>query len=166
MSTSISRAIDGEILAERQPRAQRRLDVGHQQRRADALARHVADEQREVAVAEREVVEEVAADLARRDRHALDLRRAQAQRPVRQHVVLNLAAELQLAADALLLDHRVLMALDVFGHLVEGARQLADLVVRADLHPRAVVAFGDAVHAVVERREVAGQAGRTTARCR
>ena len=41
----------GEILAEGEARAQRRLDVGHQQRGADALARHVADEQRQIAVA-------------------------------------------------------------------------------------------------------------------
>ena len=40
----------GEIGLVRQPRAQRRLDVRHQQRRADALARDVADEQREAAV--------------------------------------------------------------------------------------------------------------------
>ena len=71
--------------------------------------------------------------------------------------MLDLPAELELAADALLLDDDVLMAFDVLGHLVEGAREPADLVVRSDLHARAVVAFRDAVHAVVERREVARQ---------
>ena len=60
-----------------------------------------------------EVVEEVAADFARRHRHALDLRQAEPQRRLRQHVVLNLPAELELAPDALLLDRRALMLLDV-----------------------------------------------------
>ena len=56
-----------EIGLERQPRPQRRLHVGHQQRGADALARHVADEQRQPSVRQREVIEEVAADFARRE---------------------------------------------------------------------------------------------------
>ena len=56
-----------EIRLVRQPRAQRRLDVGHQQRGADALAGHVADEQREPTVGQHEVVEEIAADFTRRE---------------------------------------------------------------------------------------------------
>ena len=44
--------------------------------------------------------------------------------PLRQHVVLDLAAELELASDAFLLDGDVLMAFDVLRHLVEGAASL------------------------------------------
>ena len=56
---------------------------------------------------QREVVEEVAADLARRHRDALHLRQAEVQRRARQHVGLNLPAELELAAwMPLLLDER------------------------------------------------------------
>ena len=118
-----------EILAEREPRAQRRLDVGHEQRRAHALARHVADEQRNPSVAQREVVEEIAADFLGRHRHALDLGQPEAERALRQHVVLDLAAELELALDPLLLDRRALVQLDVLGHLVERRGEPADLVV-------------------------------------
>ena len=160
MSTSSSCASDGEILAEREARPQRRLEVRHQQRRADALARHVADEQGDAAVAQLEVVEEVAADFARRHRHALDLGQAEHQRPLRQHVVLDLAAQLELAADPLLRHGRPLVLLDVGGHLVERDGEPADLVVRSHRHARAVVAFGDAVDAVAERVEVARQARR------
>ena len=53
--------------------------------------------------------------------------RPEVQRRVRQHVVLNLAAQLELALDALLLDGRLLMVLDVRGHLVERQRELARL---------------------------------------
>ena len=119
-----------EILAEREPRAQRRLDVRHQERRADALARDVADEQRDAPVGQREVVEEIAADFLGRHRHALDLGQAEAQRALRQHVVLDLAAELELALDPLLLDGRALVQLDVLGHLVERGGEPADLVLR------------------------------------
>ncbi len=59
-----------QIGFERQPRPQRRLHVGHQQRGADALAGDVADQQRQAAVRQREVVEEVAADLARGKRES------------------------------------------------------------------------------------------------
>ena len=119
-----------EILAEREPRAQRRLDVRHEERGADALARDVADEQRDAPVGQREVVEEIAADFPGRHRDALDLGQPEAQRRLRQHVVLNLPAELELALDPLLLDRRALVLLDVLGHLVEGPGQPADLVVR------------------------------------
>ena len=77
-----------------------------------------------------EVVEEVAADFARRHRHALDLRQSETERRVRQHLVLNLASELELALDALLLDGGALMPLDVLRHLIECHRELADLVAR------------------------------------
>ena len=75
-----------EILTEREPRAQRRLDVRHEERGADALARDVADEQRDPAVGQREVVEEIAADFLGRHRDALDLGQPEAQRTLRQHV--------------------------------------------------------------------------------
>ena len=73
---------------------------------------------------------------------------------MRLHVVLNLAAELELAPDALLLDGGTLMALDVLGHLIERRRQRADLVAAAHLDARAVVAVRDALHALRERRKI------------
>ena len=85
------------------------------------LPGHVAHQQRDVAVVEHEVVEEVAADFARRHRDALHFGEAEVQRRMRQHFVLNLPAELELAADAFLLHRRALVALDVGGHAVEGA---------------------------------------------
>ena len=106
---------------------------------------------------EREVVEEIAADFLGRNRDALDLGQPEAQRALRQHVVLDLPAELELALDPLLLDGRALVQLDVLGHLIEGGGEPADLVVRPDLDAGAVVAGRDAVHAVAERRQIPRQ---------
>ena len=97
----------------------------------------VADEQRDQAGIELEVVEEIAADFARRHRDPLYFGQAEMQRRVRQHVRLNLPAQLELAADALLLDRRALVLLDVGGHAVERRRQPADLVARFHRHARA-----------------------------
>ena len=84
---AVDRPGDGrEVLAQRETRAQRRLDVRHEQRRADAFARDVADEQRDLAVGDLKVIEEVAADFARRHRDALDFRQAESKRRVRQHL--------------------------------------------------------------------------------
>ena len=148
-------AVDGfgdrrQPLAEREARAQRRLDVGHQQRGADPLAGHVADQQRDEARVELEVVEEVAADFARRHRDALHFRQAEVQRRARLHVRLDLAAQLELAADPLLFDRRALVLLDVGGHAVERRRQPADLVARFHRHARAVVPLRDAADAAGE----------------
>ena len=107
------------------------------------------------SVGQREVVEEVAADFPRRDRHALDLRQPESEGALRQHVVLDLTAELELAPDPFLLDRGALVPLDVLGHLVERRGQPADFVVRPDLDARAVVAVRDAVDAVAERRQIA-----------
>ena len=114
-------AVDGlgdrrQSLAEGEAGAERGLDVRHQQRGADALAGHVADEQRDEAGVELKVVEEVAADFARRHRDALHFGQAEMQRRARQHLGLDLPAQLELAADALLFDRRALVLLDVGGH--------------------------------------------------
>ena len=85
----------------------------------------------------------------------LHLGQTELERRLRQHVVLNLPAELELAADALLLDERPLVQLDVGGHLIEGAGQPPDLVVRLAPHARAVVALRDAVHAFAQALEIA-----------
>ncbi len=143
-----------EILTEREPRAQRRLDVRHEERGTHALARHVADEQRNPPVAQREVVEEIAADFLGRHRHALDLGQPEPERALRQHVVLDLAAELELALDPFLLHRRALVKLDVFGHLIERLGEPADLVVGSDLDARAVVAERDAPYTLAERRQI------------
>src|SRR2546423_1035933 len=79
---------------------------------------------------QREVVEEIAADFARGHRDALHLGQAEAQRRLRQHVVLNLAPELELALDALLTDDCALVGFDVGGHLIERMRKIADLIAR------------------------------------
>ncbi len=146
-----------QILAEREARAQRRLDVRHQQRGADALAGHVADEQRDLAAVEHEVVEEVAADFARRHRDALDLGQPETQRRLRQHVVLDLPAELELAADALLLDRGALCRSTSAAIWLNAVASWPTSSLRSHFDARAVVALRDAVDAVAERRQVARQ---------
>ena len=127
---AIDRAGDGrKILSEREARAERRLDVRHQQRGADALTGDVADEQCDLAVRHLKVIEEIAADFTRRHRDALDFGQTETKRPVRQHLGLDLTPELELALDALLLHRRALMLLDVFRHLVERDGEPAHLVV-------------------------------------
>ena len=71
--------------------------------------------------------------------------------------MLDLPAQLELPSNPLLLDDGVLMAFDVLRHLVEGAGEPADLVVRSDLHARAVVSLRDSVDAVIELRQVPRQ---------
>ena len=71
--------------------------------------------------------------------------------------MLDLPAQLELPSDPFLLDDDVLMAFDVLRHLVEGASEPADLVVRSDLHTRAVVPVRDSVDAVIELRQVPRQ---------
>ena len=102
-----------EVLAKREACPQGRLNVRHQERSADALARDVADEEGNPSVMEREVVEKIAADFLRRNRHALELGQPESERALRQHVVLDLPAELELALDPLLLDGRSLVLLDI-----------------------------------------------------
>ena len=109
---------------------------------------------------QREVVEEITADLARRHGHALHFGQAEMQRRVRQHLVLNLPAQLELAPDALLLHGRPLVLLDVRGHLIEGRRELSDLVRRLDVHARVIFPLRNAADAFRQRRQVARQAAR------
>ena len=89
-----------------------------------------------LAVLLHELVEEVAADFPGRHRRAFDFRQADLERLARQHVVLNLSSELELALDALLIEGRTLVSFDVVNHLVERPRQVADLVVGRHGHPR------------------------------
>ena len=96
----------------------------------------------------------LAADLARRHGHTLHLRQPEIELAVRQHLALDLASELEFAADPFLFDGGVLMALDIGGHLVERARQLTDLVVGPHRHARPVVTCRDAPDAVAERAQV------------
>ena len=135
----------------RQSRAERRLHVGHQQRGADALARHVPDEQREALVGKREIIEEVAAHLTRRNGDALDLRCTETQRGTRQHLGLDLTGQFQLAPQPLLLDHQLLVPLEVLGHLVERPGERAELVAGADRHPSREITGGELPDARVER---------------
>jgi hypothetical protein len=131
----------GEILAKAQSDLERRLDVGHEQGRADALPRDVAHQQRDVSAVEHEVIEKISSDLTSRHGHARHFSETKMQRRVRKHFVLNLPAELELATDAFLLHRRALMTLDVCGHAVEGDGEFADLVIRQHGHARVVIAF-------------------------
>ena len=149
-----------QVALERQARADRRLHVRHQQRGRNALARDVAHQDRDLAVREREVVEEIAAHLARRDRDAADLGEAGAKRPARQELLLDAPADLELLADPLLLDPPLLVAAQVARDAVEGLGQAAELaaVRHGDLH--AEVARRERLGALRERGEVARHAPR------
>ena len=87
----------GEIRLVRKAGAQRRLDVGHQERRAHALARHIADEQSQPAVGQYEVVEEVSADFGPGERRSSA---GPDRRTRRQHLGLDETRQLELAASA------------------------------------------------------------------
>ncbi len=150
----------GQALAQSETCAQRRLDVGHQERRTDTLARDVANDQRNLAVLKREVIEKVAADFPRRNGHALHLCEPEQHRLARQHVALNLSAQFQFTVNAFLLDRRLLMQFHIGGHLVEGHRQITNFIFRANRHARSIVAVRDAVHALAQRRQVSRQTTR------
>ncbi len=107
-----------------------------------------------------EVVEEVAADLARGNGNTLHFGEPEAQRLARQHVVLDLASEFEFAANAFLLDGGPMVGLDVDGHQVEGLRQPADLVLRLHLHARGIVALRDAIDALAQPIQVVRQPSR------
>ena len=135
------------------------LRAGHEQRGADALARHVPDEEEDPrAVAE--VVEEIAAHRARRDERRPELvaLAGAARRRLRQHVGLDAPRDPELALEALLRGRRLLQVADVLlervAHVVERARERPHLVARLDRRQRRVeVAAGDRVRARGERRE-------------
>jgi hypothetical protein len=119
-----------------------------------------ADEEREPSVRQHEVVEEVAADLARRNRDASDLGRAEAQAAAGQHFGLNLPRQFQLAPQPFPLDDQSLMPLQIFGHLVERGGEGAELVVRLDRNAGVEIAAGQLAHALRQRGEVPGHAVR------
>ena len=143
-----------EILFPRQAGAQRGLDVGHQERGTDALPGHVAHQHRDLARGQHEVVEEVAADLARGNGDALHLGEPEAERLARQQVVLDLPAQLQLALQTFLLDDQLLVPGEVLGHLVERGRQASELVGRSHGHPGGQVSVRDCLHALHQRAEI------------
>ena len=147
-----------QVGVELQLRPKRGLDVRHQERRTHALARHVSDQQGKPAVVEREIVEEVSSDFTGRDRHAGDFHEAGLQRSVRQHLVLNLPAQFELARQAFLLDEHQVVRLELRRHAVEGPRQLADFVWRALGDPCPAIARRQPLHAGVERTEVPREA--------
>ncbi len=149
-----------QVEFERKPCAQRGLDVRHEQRRANSLAGHVAHQQRNRSAWQAEVVEKVAADLARGNGHASDLGESHPQRFARQHVHLNLAAQLQFPAQALPFHDDLLVGFEFAGHLIERVREFAHLVAGRDRHARAAFAARQPLHAIRQRRDMAGEAAR------
>ena len=79
---------------------------------------------------------------------------------MRQHLVLDAAAQLQLALQPLLLHRELLVRLDALRHAVERAGQPPDLVVRADRHPHGEVAGGELPGALGQHRQVTRHAPR------
>src|SRR5205823_6258020 len=120
--------------AQRDLRVDCRVQAGHEERGARALARHVAERDDEATVvAEYEVVV-VAADLVRGEADALKLEARDGGRRGRQEALLNLARQLQLALEALL-----------FEALCEEPRVLdADGGDRAERRQNLQVIFGEA----------------------
>ena len=103
-----------------------------------------------------EVVEEVAAHLARRHRDAAHLGERRAQRRAWQQLLLDATADLQLLAQPLLLDQPLLVRAQVAGHAVEGLGQAAELAAVRHRHAHREVAGGQPLRGVGERRDVAG----------
>jgi hypothetical protein len=137
-----------------EPRAERRLDVRHEQRSADAFSGDVADKQRQSSIGQHEIVEEVTADLPGRNRDAGDFRRTGGQRAARQHLGLDQPRELELPPHPLLIDGSRLVALEILRHLIEGACERAEFVRRTHGHARAEIAAGELTHAAREGRQM------------
>ena len=126
-----------KIVGFQQELAQQALRAHHEQRRGNALARHVADDEGHAALAHLEHVVEVAAHLARRAHEAGDIEREAFRERievVRHGAHLDLLGHIEFGGRALALCRDVVQALDeadhVAAHLVGGLVQLGDLVAR------------------------------------
>ena len=124
-----------EIVGFQQVLAQQALRAHHEQRRGNALARHVADDEGHAALAHLEHVVEVAAHLTCRAHEAGDIEREAFRERievVRHGAHLDLPGHVELGGRALALGRDVVQALDeadhVATHLVGGLVQLGDLV--------------------------------------
>ena len=135
----------------RQARAQRGLEVGHQDRGGDALAGHVAHQHGRFVLREREVVEEVAAHLARGDGGPGHLREREAARLARQQLFLDPPADLELLAQPLLHQQALLVPLEVRRHPVEAGRQAAQLGAARHRHLHVEVTPAQPLGAVGQR---------------
>ena len=143
-----------------QARADRRLEAGHEESGPHALAGDVAHEDRHLVLAEREVVEEVAAHLARRDGDAAHLGERPEERPARQQDLLDAAADLQLLAQAFLLEEALLVPAQVPGQEVERLREVPELAAVGHRDAHVEVAGGEPPGPFGERGEVPGHAAR------
>ena len=82
------------------------------------------------------------------------------ERPARQQLLLDAAADLQLLAQPLLLDQALLVAAQVAGQAVEGLGEAPELAAVGHRHAHVEVAGGEPLGAVGERGEVARHAPR------
>ncbi len=126
------------------------LDGGHQQRRRNAFAGHVADGEGQRAVGNLHEVVIVARNHARRGAHAFQLQGLDVGNVLREKLVLHLAGDFQLRFQALLfLGHHDELP-QVPGHGVERSAQFGKLVVA--LHRNAVreIALLDVPGALIE----------------
>src|SRR6266511_3039569 len=121
------------------------MEGGHEQGRGNPLARDVAHQHRRLVLAEGEVVEEIAAHLSGGDGDPTHLGKGEAQVLPRQQLLLDPPADLQLLAEALLLDQPLLVGPEVAGHAVEGLGQTAELGAVGDGHPHVEVAAGQEI---------------------
>ena len=138
------------------------LDGGHQQRRGDPLAGHVADGEGQLRAGQRHEIVVIAGDHAGRIADALQLQRLGGWHVPREKLLLHFARDFQLGLQALFFlgDHDQLA--EVLGHGVEGSAHFGKLVVALDRDAIGEIAFLDVLRALIDLMHGAGHGARET----
>ena len=138
-SMSSSRG-ESYALAERQHQP---FQLRHVERGGGAFARHVGNQDAQPVAGQPEEVIVVPAHFARGHAERRDPEARHVDRTARQERHLDRAGDAQLFLEPLLLRGRLHQPFDAAGHLVERARQLAELIVRVHVDPVREVAMAD-----------------------
>jgi hypothetical protein len=135
-----------------QLRAQRRLNVRHQQGSRNSLARNITDSQCGAFGAKRREVEIVATHSSRRLARTPEFQGFQPRELLREQLGLHVPRNFQFVFKSLFLLRLANQALDVRGHSIERPRKFAQLVFGSDRDAMRKVAFLHFAGALVKIR--------------